>query len=130
MIGGNYDINSQEGSTLELEFEYLDVNSNLINISSSLISFIVKKTSIKTDEFMFEINSDRSVREGTVLYPSTSEIYGEIVKGTTGKFSLKVNADTMESLSPGTYFYSLYLTSGSTVTPLCKGRFYVESKVK
>ena len=53
MIGGNYDINSQEGSTLELEFEYLDVNSNLINISSSLISFIVKKTSIKTDEFMF-----------------------------------------------------------------------------
>jgi len=130
MIGGNYDINSQEGSTLELEFEYLDVNSNLINISSSLISFIVKKTSIKTNEFMFEINSDRSVREGTVLYPSTSEIYGEIVKGTTGKFSLKVNADTMESLSPGTYFYSLYLTSGSIVTPLCKGRFYVESKVK
>ena len=131
MIAGSLDINGQRGSTLQLDFEYLDANSNLINISGHEIHFIVKKTSIKTDEFMFEIKADSSPREGSILFPSTTEIYGSIVRGTTGKFTLTVSCETMEQLAPGTYFYSLYLTSlAPTVVPLAKGRFYVESDVK
>jgi hypothetical protein len=131
MIAGSLDINGQRGSTLQLDFEYLDSNSNLINISSYEIHFIVKKTSIKTDDFMFEIKANSASREGSIPFPSTSEIYGSIVRGTTGKFTLTISNETMETLSPGTYFYSLYLSSlAPTVTPLAKGRFYVESDVK
>lgn len=130
MIAGSFDINGQRGSTLELEFEYLDSNSNLINISGMDVHFIVKTTSIKTDDFLFKITSTGSV-EGSVPFPSTSEIYGTIIKGTTGKFTLTISNETMETLSPGTYFYSLYLTSlAPTAIPLAKGRFYVESDVK
>ena len=130
MKGGTFDILTEEGTTLELDFEYLDASSVLINISSYVIRFIVKSTSIKTDDFMFEINSDGSGDEGTILYPSTSEIYGNIVKGTTGKFTLTINSDTMALIAAGTYFYNLSITTATTVTSLCKGRFEVESSVK
>lgn len=130
MKGGTFDILTEEGTTLELDFEYLDASSVLINISSYVIRFIVKSTSIKTDDFMFEINSDGSGEEGTILYPSTSEIYGSIVKGTTGKFTLTINSDTMALIKAGTYFYNLSITTATTVTSLCKGRFEVESSVK
>lgn len=130
MIGGTFDILTEEGTTLVLDFEYLDASSVLINISSYVIRFIVKSTSIKTDDFMFEINSDGSGDEGTILYPSTSEIYGSIVKGTTGKFTLTINSDTMALIAAGTYFYNLSITTVTTVTSLCKGRFEVESSVK
>jgi len=130
MKGGTFDILTEEGTTLELDFEYLDANSVLVSIDSYVVRFIVKSTSIKTNDFMFEINSDGSGNEGTVLYPSTSEIYGSIVKGTTGKFTLTINADTMELVPQGTYFYNLSIASATTVISLCKGRFEVESKVK
>ena len=130
MKGGTFDILTEEGTTLALDFEYLDASSVLINISSYVIRFIVKSTSIKTDDFMFEINSDGSGDEGTILYPSTSEIYGSIVKGTTGKFTLTINSDTMALIKAGTYFYNLSITTATTVTSLCKGRFEVESSVK
>lgn len=130
MKGGTFDILTEEGTTLALDFEYLDASSVLINISSYVIRFIVKSTSIKTDDFMFEINSDGSGDEGTILYPSTSEIYGSIVKGTTGKFTLTINSDTMALIAAGTYFYNLSITTATTVTSLCKGRFEVESSVK
>lgn len=130
MKGGTFDILTEEGTTLALDFEYLDASSVLINISSYVIRFIVKSTTIKTDDFMFEINSDGSGDEGTILYPSTSEIYGSIVKGTTGKFTLTINSDTMALIKAGTYFYNLSITTATTVTSLCKGRFEVESSVK
>ena len=130
MKGGTFDILTEEGTTLALDFEYLDASSVLIDISSYVIRFIVKSTSIKTDDFMFEINSDGSGEEGTILYPSTSEIYGSIVKGTTGKFTLTINSDTMALIAAGTYFYNLSITTATTVTSLCKGRFEVESSVK
>jgi hypothetical protein len=130
MKGGTFDILTEEGTTLALDFEYLDASSVLINISSYVIRFIVKSTTIKTDDFMFEINSDGSGEEGTILYPSTSEIYGSIVKGTTGKFTLTINSDTMALIKAGTYFYNLSITTATTVTSLCKGRFEVESSVK
>ena len=130
MKGGTFDILTEEGTTLALDFEYLDASSVLIDISSYVIRFIVKSTSIKTDDFMFEINSDGSGDEGTILYPSTSEIYGSIVKGTTGKFTLTINSDTMALIAAGTYFYNLSITTATTVTSLCKGRFEVESGVK
>ena len=130
MKGGTFDILTEEGTTLALDFEYLDASSVLINISSYVIRFIVKSTTIKTDDFMFEINSDGSGDEGTILYPSTSEIYGSIVKGTTGKFTLTINSDTMALIKAGTYFYNLSITTATTVTSLCKGRFEVESSLK
>lgn len=130
MKGGTFDILTEEGTTLALDFEYLDASSVLINISSYVIRFIVKSTTIKTDDFMFEINSDGSGDEGTILYPSTSEIYGSIVKGTTGKFTLTINSDTMALIAAGTYFYNLSITTATTVTSLCKGRFEVESSLK
>lgn len=130
MKGGTFDILTEEGTTLALDFEYLDASSVLINISSYVIRFIVKSTTIKTDDFMFEINSDGSGEEGTILYPSTSEIYGSIVKGTTGKFTLTINSDTMALIAAGTYFYNLSITTATTVTSLCKGRFEVESSLK
>jgi hypothetical protein len=130
MIAGSFDINGQRGSTLELDFEYLDSNSAAININNLTIHFVVRTTTIKTDDFLFEINSNGS-REGTLPFPSTAEVYGLITRGSTGKFTLTVSSETMEELTPGTYFYSLFLSSAApSVTPLAKGRFYVESDVK
>jgi hypothetical protein len=134
MIGGTYDIIAEEGSTLVLNFEYQDENSNAVNITSSsyVIEFLVKRTSIKTDTFMFKMRSDGNDEEGTVVFPTTQNVFGTITKTGTpvGAFTLTVNADTMENLSLGTYFYHLRLLQNSVVTPLCKGRLTVESKVK
>lgn len=134
MTGGTYDILAEEGSTLTLNFEYQDENGNAVNITSSqnVIEFIVKKTSIKTDSFMFIMRSNGNDEEGSILFPTTQNTFGTITKtGTpTGAFTLVVNADTMENFHLGTYFYSLRLINGSTVTPLCKGRILVESKVR
>ena len=134
MTGGTYDILAEEGSTLTLNFEYQDENGNAVNItdSSNIIEFVVKKTSIKTDQFMFTMRSDGNDVEGTLEFPTTQNIFGTITKtGTpTGAFTLIINADTMENLSLRTYFYSLRLLNGSIVTPLCKGRILVESKVR
>lgn len=130
MTTGNFDINAEEGSTLELEFEYTDPEYVPISVSSSNIRLIVKKSSIKTNDFMFQINSNGSITEGTIPFPDTNSYYGTIVKGTTGKFTITVTSDVMEILSPGTYFYNLSLISNNRVDGLCKGRFTVESKVK
>jgi hypothetical protein len=134
MTGGVYDIIAEEAATLILQFEYQDETGSAVNITSSsnIIEFLVKKTSTQTDSFMFKMRSDGNDEEGTVSFPNTHSVFGTITKtgGTVGSFLLTVNADTMESLKLGNYFYSLRLLNNSTVTPLCKGRISVESKVK
>jgi len=134
MTGGVYDIIAEEAATLILQFEYQDETGSAVNITSSsnIIEFLVKKTSTQTDSFMFKMRSDGNDKEGTVPFPNTHSVFGTITKtgGTVGSFLLTVNADTMESLKLGNYFYSLRLLNNSTVTPLCKGRISVESKVK
>jgi hypothetical protein len=134
MIGGTYDILAEEGATLEIQFEYLDENESAVNITSAsnVIEFLLKKTSTKTTTFLFMIDSTGTQTEGTLEYPDTNTYFGTITKtGTSnGSFKLIVNANTMALLSPGTYFHYLRLKNGNTVTPLCKGRFTVESKVK
>jgi len=134
MIGGTYDILAEEGSTLEIQFEYLDENEAAVNITSAsnIIEFLLKKTSIKTDLFLFMIDSDGNQTEGTLEYPDTNTFFGSITKtgSNSGSFKLTINADTMGLLTPGTYFHYLRLKNGETITPLCKGRFTVESKVK
>lgn len=133
MTGGIYNILAEEGSTLTLNFEYQDETGTAVDITSSsyVIEFIVKRTSIKTDNFMFIMRSNGDDEEGTVAYPNTDNIFGYITKtgSPTGAFTLIINANTMENLYLGTYFYSLRLINGSTVTPLCKGKISVESKV-
>lgn len=133
MTGGSYDIISEEGSTLSLQFEYQDENGNPVNISSSsnIIEFIVKKTSTKTDTFIFKVRSDGNDVEGSFDFPDTENIFGRITKtgGTVGSFLLTLKAETMELFKMGTYFYSLRLLNDATVTPFCKGRLIVESKV-
>lgn len=134
MTGGTYDILAEEGSTLELQFEYLDESSSPVNITSSsyVIDFLLKKTSTNTDIFLFGIDSTGEQIEGTLLYPDTQNTFGSITKtGTSvGSFKLTINANTTAELNQGTYFYHLKLKNGLTVTPLCKGRFTVESSVK
>lgn len=133
MIAGSYDILGEEGSTLTLQFEYQDENGNPVNITSTsnVIEFLVKRTSTKTDSFMFKILSNANDVEGTLQFPDTENIFGRITKtgGTVGSFLLSIKAETMDLLSLGTYFYSLRLLNDATVTPLCKGRLIVESKV-
>jgi hypothetical protein len=133
MTGGTYDILAEEGSTLTLNFEYQDETGSAVDITSSsyIIEFIVKRTSIKTDNFMFIMRSNGNDEEGSIEYPNTHNIFGYITKSGSpaGAFTLIVNADTMENLSLGTYFYALRLINGSIVTPLCKGKISVESKV-
>ena len=70
MTGGTYDILAEEGSTLNLQFEYQDENGSPVDISSSRykIEFMAKKTSIKTDDFMFSIRSDNVETEGTFCF--------------------------------------------------------------
>jgi hypothetical protein len=134
MIGGTYDILAEEGSTLELQFEYLDESSVAVNITSAsyIVDFLLKKTSTKVDTFLFGMDSRGNQVEGTILYPNTHGTFGSLTKtgSSNGSFKLIINSDTMAELTPGTYFYHLRLINGSTVTPLCKGRFTVESKVK
>ena len=134
MTGGIYDILGEQGATLTLQFEYQDESGNAVNITSNtnVIEFLLKKTSIKTDDFMFLIRSDGVEEEGSISYPRTDPTFGSITKtgGTVGSFLLTINSDTMNELSLGNYFYSLRLISGLTVTPLCKGRLTVESAVK
>ena len=134
MTGGTYDILAEEGATLELQFDYLDENEAAVNITSSsnVIEFLLKKTSTKTTTFLFMIDSSGNQTEGTLEYPDTNSYFGTITKtgSTVGSFKLTINADTMALLTPGTYFHYLRLKNGNVVTPLCKGRFTVESKVK
>ena len=134
MTGGIYDILGEQGSTLQIQFEYLDESDVAVNITSSsnILKFKVQKTSTKTDIYAFEINSDSSGEEGSIDFPDTNNSYGSLIKTnlSVGSFTLTVKAETMSSFSPGTYFYSLHLQNGSTITPLGKGRFSVESKVK
>jgi len=63
MTTGNFDINAEEGSTLELQFEYTDSEYIPVSVSSSNIRLIVKKSSIKTNDFMFQIDSNGSITE-------------------------------------------------------------------
>lgn len=134
MRGGTYDILAEEGSTLEIQFEYLDENSSAVNITSDsyIINFLLKKTSTNTDIFLFGIDSTGEQTEGTMLYPDTQNTFGSLTKTgeTVGSFKLTINADTMAELNQGTYFYYIRLLNGSVATPLCKGRFTVESSVK
>jgi len=134
MRGGTYDILAEEGSTLEIQFEYLDENSSPVNITSNsyIIDFLLKKTSTNTDIFLFGIDSTGEQTEGTMLYPDTQNTFGSLTKtgGTVGSFKLTINADTMAELNQGTYFYYIRLLNDSVATPLCKGRFTVESSVK
>jgi len=134
MIGGTYDILAEEGATLEIQFEYLDESEAAVNITSSsnVIEFMLKKTSTKTSTFLFMFDSAGNQTEGTLEYPNTNTYYGTLTKtgSNVGSFKLTINADTMKELTPGTYFHYLRLKNGQTVTPLCKGRFTVESKVK
>jgi hypothetical protein len=134
MRGGTYDILAEEGSTLEIQFEYLDENSSAVNITSNsyIINFLLKKTSTNTDIFLFGMDSTGEQTEGTMLYPDTQNTFGSITKtgGTVGSFKLIINADTMAELNQGTYFYYIKLLDDSVSIPLCKGRFTVESSVK
>lgn len=133
MTGGTYDIIAEEASTLSLQFEYQDENSSPVNITSSsnVIEFTVKRTSTKTDTFMFKVRSDGNDVEGVFEFPDTENIFGRITKtgGTVGSFLLTLKAETMDLFKIGTYFYNLRLLNDATVIPLCKGRFIVESKV-
>lgn len=134
MIGGTYDILAEQGSTLEIQFEYLNESDVAVNITSgsNVLKFKIQKTSTKTDLFLLEINSDESGQEGSVPYPDTNSYYGSLTKtgSSVGSFKLTINAESMAEFSLGTYFYYIRMENGSVVTPLCKGRFSVESRVK
>jgi hypothetical protein len=134
MIGGTYDIIAEQGSTLEIQFEYLNESDVAIDITSvsNILKFKIQKTSTKTDLFLLEINSDGSGQEGSVSYPNTNAYYGSLTKtgSSVGSFKLTINAESMAEFSLGTYFYYIRMQNGSVVTPLCKGRFSVESRVK
>jgi hypothetical protein len=91
MRGGTYDILAEEGSTLEIQFEYLDENSSPVNITSNsyIIDFLLKKLQTNTDIFLFGIEFNRRTNRGTMLYPDTQNTFGSLTK--TGEQLVHLN---------------------------------------
>jgi hypothetical protein len=136
MAAGSYDIFAERGESFSLEFEYLDVNMNSIDLSDYIIQFKVKSTSTTTDEYIFEVYSELGITvEGTLDILSTDKTeYGsiEILDDTdsVGKFVVKIDSETMQALKRGYYFYNIRLIGDdNSITSILKGRFVVQSEV-
>lgn len=124
-----YDIYTEQGAKLEIEFLYEDSNEtgvNLTGASGYTHALMQVRRSIEeiNTEVVLEVDDSDVTVEGVTGYDGGFTLtYG----GITGNILLEVEADTMSAVPPGKYFYEIKLVNALDPLKLVRGRFIVES---
>jgi hypothetical protein len=124
-----YDIYTEQGSKLEIEFLYEDANENGVNLTGAsgythARMQVRRSTEEISTDIVLEVNDDEATVEGVTGYAGEFTLTYD---GITGNILLEVEADTMSDVPAGKYFYEIQLMNASTPMKLLRGRFIVES---
>jgi len=124
MSAGIYDILTEGNSDFDLYIEYVDYNNNLISLSAKTITFSIKRSYLYDRNDLFSFNNNNNQVEGDLEYPNTNNTFGHITVN-SNQIYLTINKETISSLEPGKYFYSIKIT-GTTTETLLRGKFEIE----
>jgi len=143
MPASNYDISTDQGSTLRLFVEYQTSGSTGIDLNSYSASMQVRRTYNDTDILLFLtgttlagavtgggstgefiLGSGVSGTGGILLNASLTGAYGH-----TGGIYIDTDATTMSNIPAGKHLYDLELNLDGVVTKIMKGRFEVYPEI-
>jgi len=139
MPAGNYNINTEQGTTLTLHLQYKDSNNNAIDLSSHTGRMQVRRS--PEDEQMLLFISSYGVTGGGVTGEFstgfgvsgsggiTMNATNTGLTGLTGGIYLRVDDTTMSNMPTGNHFYDFEIDDGSSVVRLLSGRFSVDREI-
>jgi len=120
-----YDILTEQGAKLEIEFLYEDSNELGVNLAGYTHGHMQVRRSteeISTD-VVLEVVDDAATVLGVTGYAGEFTL---TYNGIAGNVLLEVDADTMAAVPSGKYFYEIQLIAAANPLKLVRGRFIVE----
>lgn len=124
-----YDIYAEQGAKLEIEFLYEDADETGVNLTgpngyTHALMQVRRSTESTSTDVVLEVNADTVYVNGVTGYDGGFVL---TYQGVTGNIRLDVDADAMEQLPAGKYFYEIQLVSPTDPLKLLRGRFVVEA---
>lgn len=112
---GQFNITCESGESYSLVITWQDSSGNPINNTSYTGNMDVRTGS---GILIVNLNTTPVTGGGSIT-----------MGGSNGQITLAIAYTVTENLTPGSYFYDLFVQTGSTVTKLLQGAFVIEPRV-